>query len=178
MKNTQAWGWLAAGVLALGLNGVYHDCGAAWAHRTVGRFISRIEEHSVPVLALAAGRADWLMAKTETETAAVRDQTVSCPVASSVARWKASLLQRSLLQNMGARTQARMARFEEMSGRQEAALARLEAERARIEARAARVRFAPAAFNPAVCPRVRMNIPRVKISVPEMPLEVLGAGPI
>jgi hypothetical protein len=171
MKNTQAWGWLATGVLALGLNGVYHDCGAAWAHRTVGRFINRIEERSVPVLALAAGRADWLMAKTE--TAAVRDETASCRVASSLARLKASLLQ-----NKVARTQASTASFEEMSAREEAALARLEAERARIEAQAARVRFAPAAFNPGLCPRVRVNIPRVKISVPEMHLEALGAGPI
>jgi len=167
MKNIQAWGWLAAGVLALGLNGVYHDCGAAWAHRTVGRFISRIEERSVPVLALAAGRADWLMAKTETTVA--RDETVSCPVA----RLKASLWQ-----DKRVRTQASMARFEEMSAREEAALARLEVERARIEAQAARVRFAPAAFSPAVCPRVWVNVPRVKISVPEMHLEALGAGPI
>ena len=119
MKNTQAWGWLVAGVIALGVNGLYHDCGAAWAHRTVGRFISRIEERSVPVLALAAGRADWLIAKTE--TAAARDETVSWPVA----RLKASLWQN----NKRVRTQASMARFEEMSAREEAALARLEARR-------------------------------------------------
>ncbi len=35
MKTTQGWGWLAAGVLALGLNGIYQDGGAAWAHRIV-----------------------------------------------------------------------------------------------------------------------------------------------
>jgi hypothetical protein len=40
MKTTQAWGWLAAGVLALGLNGIYHDGGAAWAHRAVGRVLT------------------------------------------------------------------------------------------------------------------------------------------
>src|SRR3979409_839004 len=28
MKTTQAWGWLTAGVLALGFNGFYHDVGS------------------------------------------------------------------------------------------------------------------------------------------------------
>jgi hypothetical protein len=41
MKNAQAWGWLAAGVLALGLNGIYQDGGAAWAHRAVTQVMAR-----------------------------------------------------------------------------------------------------------------------------------------
>ena len=42
MKNTQAWGWLAAGVLALGLNGMYQDGGAAWAQRVVNQVTGEI----------------------------------------------------------------------------------------------------------------------------------------
>ncbi len=40
MKTTQGWGWLTAGVLALGLNGIYHDGGAAWAHRIATGLLS------------------------------------------------------------------------------------------------------------------------------------------
>src|SRR6267154_536780 len=60
MKSTQteAWGWLAAGVLALGLNGIYQDGGAEWVRRDVDGIIARIADRSEAVLALAAGRAD------------------------------------------------------------------------------------------------------------------------
>jgi hypothetical protein len=168
MKTTQAWGWLAAGVLALGVNGVYHDGGAAWTQRTVGRFINRIEERSAPILALATGHADWLVTKTKMVT--VGDEPVSCRLATSVARLRASLVQRKM-----ARTEANIGRFEAMSAREEAALARVEAAQARIEARAARVRFTPAAFD-FVCPRVRVSIPRVRISVPEVHVEGVDVG--
>ncbi|MGD0760452.1 MAG: hypothetical protein ABR921_16250 [Candidatus Sulfotelmatobacter sp.] len=39
--KTQAWAWLTAGVVALGLNGFYHDGGAAWAHRIAERVSDR-----------------------------------------------------------------------------------------------------------------------------------------
>ncbi len=65
MKSTQAWGWLAAGVLALGLNGIYQDGGAAWAHRRSDRPDRRSSSRTEAVLALAAGRADWFVAKSE-----------------------------------------------------------------------------------------------------------------
>ena len=47
MKNTYAWGWLAAGVLALGLNGIYQDGGAAWAHRALDQGVARLAESSL-----------------------------------------------------------------------------------------------------------------------------------
>ncbi|MGB8113306.1 MAG: hypothetical protein WCF22_06015, partial [Candidatus Sulfotelmatobacter sp.] len=65
MKSTQAWGWLTAGVLGLGLNGIYHDGGAAWIHRCVEQIASRIEARTGPVLALASGRAEWFLAKAQ-----------------------------------------------------------------------------------------------------------------
>jgi hypothetical protein len=175
MKTTQAWGWLAAGVLALGLNGIYHD-GAAWAHRAVGHVIDRLAERTGPVLALASGRADLFLARTK--MAVATDETSSCRFATAMAR----------VQTRMARTQTGFAHFEVMSARQEAALARLEADRARIEAQLERVRFTPVAFDamkvPVVCPRVRVNSPRVSIpqipvvKVPEVRVEVLSAGPV
>ena len=176
MKSTQAWGWLAAGVLALGLNGFYQDGGAAWAHRAVNQGMAGVSERTEGVLALAAGRADWFVAKSK--MVAARDQTASCRLAAAVVR----------IQTKIARTQGGMARFEAMSAREEAQLARVEAERARIEAQVARVRFAPEAFNPGgisvVCPRVNLNVPHINaprlpmVRIPEIHVEAVGTGPV
>ena len=175
MKTTQAWGWLAAGVLALGLNGFYHDGGAAWAHRIA----DQVAEQSEAMVDLASQRVDGLMGRAN--LVAARDETTSCRLAAAVARFQTKLT----------RTQGGMARFEAMSARQEAALARVEANRARIEAHVARVRMAPVAFNTTtipvvVCPRVHVNVPRVsvlrlpvvKIPAPVVQVEMLGAGPV
>jgi hypothetical protein len=179
MKTTQGWGWLAAGVLALGLNGIYHDGGAAWAHRNLDGVMARIVNQSGAVIALASGRTDRFVANAN--LVAAQEEAPSCRLATAIAR----------VQTKIARTQGGMAHFEAMSARQEAALARVEASRARIEAQFARVRLAPVAFDtveiPVVtCPRVRVNVPRVNI--PELPMvkfpapivqvEVAGAGPV
>ncbi|MFZ1008050.1 MAG: hypothetical protein WAN65_14510 [Candidatus Sulfotelmatobacter sp.] len=154
MKSIQGWGWLAAGGIALGLNGIYHDGGAAWARRNVGQVIERIESRTGPVLAMATGRADWFL--TQAKITAAQEQTASCRAATAVARFQTKL----------ARSETGMARIEEMSAREEAAMARIEANRARIEAQVARARFEPAVFDSVVCPRVRVRVPRVQISAP------------
>lgn len=178
MKTTQAWGWLVAGVLALGLNGFYQDGGAACLHRAVDRMIAHVTERTGPVLALATGRADLFMARTG--VVAARSETGSCRVATAVARVEAKM----------SGNRGEWAAFEATSARQEAAMARVEANRARIEARVAQVRFLPVAFDaakiPVICPRVRVEIPRVRI--PRMPMvripapvvhvETPGAGPV
>jgi hypothetical protein len=156
MKSKQGWGWLVAGVIALGLNGIYHDGGASWARRAIAPVIDRIEEQAGPVLAMAAGQADWFMAKTQAVRAS--EETASGRVATAVAHT-------SLQKSEVARARAK-ARIDVMSAREEAAMARIEANRARIEARMDRVRFEPAVFNPVVCPRVRVSVPRVQISTP------------
>jgi len=171
MKTTQAWGWLAAGVLALGLNGLYHDGGAAWAGRAVDRVIECIAERSQPVLALATGRVDRFVAKARME--ASRSESVSCRVGTLVA-----CLRSSLSQENSAGAADGFARIEEMSAREEAALDRWEANRSRIEAKINRVRIAPADFNPVMCPRLRVSVPRVHISVPVVHVDPFGAGPI
>jgi len=161
MKTTQAWGWLAAGVVALGLNGFYQDGGAAWAHRAVDSVVERVADRSGALVELASERVDQVTEKAN--LVATGDEPASCRLASAMARFQTKI----------AATQAGVAHFEAMSARQEAALARVEANRARIEAQAVRVRVAPVAFNalriPVVaCPRVRVNVPRV--NVPRMPM--------
>jgi hypothetical protein len=156
MKTTQAWVWLAAGVVALGLNGFYHDGGAEWARRTVDRVASR----SAAVLALASGRAEQFLSRTQ--LVLTPDEVQSCRVASAIAQ----------LQSRAARGQAGFARVEAMSAREEAAVARLEANRARFEAQVARVQVMPALSAveiPAVCPRRRTKIRQIEIPQIEIP---------
>ena len=178
MKSTQAWGWLAAGVLALGLNGFYQDGGAQWAHQIVDRVASR----SGMVLALASGRTDQFLS--EAGLVAPQDEARSCRVATAIAR----------LQTRVARGQSGFARVEAMSAREEAAVARLEANRARIEEQVARVRFVSAMSVVRIppCPRVSVKVPRIRLQHIEMPqihipevnipalpaLPGMGAGPV
>jgi hypothetical protein len=184
MKTTQGWGWLATGVLALGLNGVYLDGGGAWAHRNVDGVVARMVNQSEAVIALASGRADRFV--TNASMVAARDETASCRLATAMARFQTRMSQTKMAQ-----TQSGMARFEAMSAGQEEAFARMEANRARIEAHVARVRLAPVVFqsitSPVVaCPRVRVhmnvNVPRVQVPVMSIPAPVvdveMGAGPI
>jgi len=167
---TQAWGWLAAGVLASGLNASYHDGGLQRVHQIADRF----EHNTATVVALASGRADQFLAEARLMTA--RDQTASCPLTRV-----RSMIERS------------PAVLEVMSARDEGQLVRFEANRARIEtriaARTAHLRIATfppmtvkAVSVPVVCPRVRMNIPRppmIKMPVmPEIHIESSSAGPV
>jgi hypothetical protein len=173
MKTKQAWGWLIAGVLALGLNGFYHDGGAEWA-RQVG---DRVVYSSAAVVALASGRADQFLEQVKVVVA--RDETHSCPLGRAVAR----------IQTKMARADKGLAQFEAMSAREEAELARAEADRARIEALAARSEFAtfvePMTFHEpglsVICPRVRVNTPRmpmIKMRAPVVHVVTVGAGPL
>jgi hypothetical protein len=175
MKTNQGWGWLAAGVLALGLNGVYQDGGAARAHRV----LDRVADRSGALVDMASGTVDQWMERVE--LVAARGETTSCKLATAMAR----------LQTGMARTQTGWAHLEAMTARQEAATARVEANRARIEARVARVRLAPMAFDavriPVVaCPRVRVKVPIVKfpqlpmvrVPAPVMDVHLVGAEPI
>jgi hypothetical protein len=157
MKSTQAWGWLTAGVLALGLNGMYHDGGGAWAHRNMDRLFAHISDPSRAVIALASGRADWFAAKSGSVSA---QEETSFRFNTTVARV------RSKVALSGSN------RFEMIAAREEAAMGRMEASPARMEARADRIRVA--AFNPVICPRVRVRVPRVDVSVPGVHIETVS----
>jgi hypothetical protein len=170
--KTQAWAWLTAGVVALGLNGIYHDGGAAWAHQIAGR----ISDRSDFVVQRVSERADQLVA--EVRMAVVRNETASCPLSTALADFQTRIAQ-TKAQNQSRFAQIKIARFDQMTAREEAQAARLEASQARAEARvqarvdmqAARMSFAPAAFERVVidpvkirvaCPRVRVNVPAVR----------------
>jgi hypothetical protein len=179
MKTNQAWGWLAAAVLAAGLNASYHDGGLQWAHR----FAEQVGHNSAAVLDLASGRADQFLSEARLLTA--RNETASCRWATTLAR----------VQTRIAQSQAGVEHFNLMSAREEAQLGRLEANRARMEAeiatqtahfRIATANFAPLALKaipaPAACPRVRVNIPKLpmmKLPVaPQIHIVVAGTGPV
>jgi len=176
MKITQAYAWLAAGVLAAGLNASYHDGGLQRVHEMV----DRVERNSAAVLTLASGRADQFLSEVRWLTA--REQTASCPLSTTLARVQTRLGQSEL-----ARAQSRFDHFEAMADRKQA---RMEANRARIEAQIVRIQVPAVAFKPMVfstprlseCPRVRVSMPRLpRIQVPEIPVirvETASAGPI
>jgi hypothetical protein len=174
--KTQAWGWLAAAVLAAGLNSSYHEGGMQWAHQIV----DRAGHNTGAVLALATGRADQFL--TEARMLNVERHETQCPLAAAMAKVQSSIDQ----------SQSEFDGFQAMSDREQAQLDRLEANRARIEAQVqaklARVRFVEANFNPVVvqvpkitCPRVRVNIPRmprIGVPAPAVHLEYSGPGPV
>jgi hypothetical protein len=182
--KTQAWAWLTAGVVALGLNGFYLDGGVAWAHRIA----DRISDRSDFVVQRVSDRADQFLA--EVRMSAGRNETASCPLSTALAGFQSRMARSRFAQNQTRFAQTKIAGFERMTAREEAQAARLEASRARAEARVearvdaqvARMSFAPAAFERVVmdpvkirvvCPRVQVNVPAVRIpvvNIPRMPV--------
>ena len=192
--KTQAWGWLAAAVLAAGLNSSYHNGGLQWAHEIA----DRVGHNTGAVLALATGRADQFLAEARLLNAdrsadttvdvdadkadAAENDSPQCPFSMAMAQ-----VQRGFDQS-----QARFDGFQALSDREQARWARLEAKRVRIEnavrARVARVRIQTADFNPVAvelprleCPRVRVHIPRIpriQVPAPQSHVDYSGPGPV
>lgn len=173
----EAWGWLAAAVLAAGLNASYHDGGLHWVHRIAGR----VGDSTTAVLALATGNAEGFL--TEARRIELHQQRASCPLEAAVTEVQDGL------DVMTVPVRSEFARLEVMSARNRVRLARLEANRARIEAEVDHLRIPDMAVKPvvvavptvSVCPRVRVNIlrmPRVRMyPVPQMRVDT-GAGPV
>jgi hypothetical protein len=197
--KTQAWGWLAAAVLAAGLNSSYHNGGLEWAHEIV----NSAQHNTNAVLALATGRADRFLAEArmlqldrrqdgalDADDTAVNVEVRHCPLAAAIAR----------AQNSFDQSQAEFDDVQALSAREQAKLARLEANRARIEAQVdaklagmefARNKFRIADnfsstdidFDPVVvqvprihCPRVHVampHIPRVRVQIPRIEVPVV-----
>src|SRR5579864_2827981 len=169
--KTQALGWLAAAVVAAGVNASYHQGGLEWAHRIA----DQVGHNTEAVMALATGRADRFLE--EAQVVKAQDQVASCRFATAMAR----------VQSRIARSEAGFEGFEAISAREEAQLARLEANRARIEARVARIHIPAVAVTPVVvrvpkvdvCPRVHVNLPQIRVpEVPTVHIDVPGAGTI
>jgi hypothetical protein len=88
MRSEKGWYWLAAGVLALGLNGAYQDGQLGWVHCLANRattVIERFSQRSLHTLAMA----EWMLGRTpETvgRTEAAFQQMQSKMVAERVAQ--------------------------------------------------------------------------------------------
>jgi len=196
--KTQAWGWLAAAVLAAGLNSSYHEGGMQWAHEIA----DRVEHNTGAVLALATGRADQFLAEAgmvKVDSAADTASGVEhsqCPFSAAMERAQSAFDQ----------SQVDFDRFQALSQRQQAKLARMEANRARIEAqlqaKLARIRFADNNFNYSFAddtdftpvlvrvpqircqrvriatPRVHVNVPRIQVPAPVVHIDNSEQGPI
>jgi hypothetical protein len=171
MNTTKGWGWLTAGVLALGLNGIYQDGGAVWAHRIASRMVYG----SVGGMNLTSDGTNEFLERAR--MVAARNRALSCPLAAAMARVQEGI----------ARGQSGFARLDAMSAAGDARMAWLEANRAQIEAQMASVQLDEASFNPIVvksvlakwesvpvgCPRIRVNVPRVNVHVaPIMPVSL------
>jgi hypothetical protein len=184
VMKSKAYGWLAAAVLAAGLNASYHDGGLQWAHQVV----DEVGHSSAAVLALAAGHADQFLAEArlvsnqiaanenasdriastrmaakrtaESRMVAERDETHSCPWARAMAR----------LRSKTTRTESNSARVEAMADRERAKeqvdLDLLQASQERMQARivaesdrirAAATAFSPASFRPATMKTVELR---------------------
>lgn len=180
-------GWLAAGVLAAGLNASYHNGGLEWAHRVV----NRVQDRAEMVLALATGDLNQFVAHahmtegrfTEARLARVREENSPCRLSLALAQVQHAIPDAALT----------VAQFDRMSAREQAQLDRLSARRVRMQNQLSRIEIPAVAFRPVMvkvssevqaCPRVRVNIPRIvvpHITVPAMPqvhVEMAGAGPV
>ncbi len=165
--KTKAWGWLMAGVVALGLNGLYQDGGFEWAHQ----IIDRVSRDSGAVIALATGRADRFLA--EVRVVSAQREAAACPMSIEKVRIQTKM------PDFG----KGFDRFEVMSARQEEQFAKMEAARARMEAKMAHLRIPAVTVNSVelpslpltVCPRLRVSVPRPpKIRVPATPVVHIG----
>lgn len=178
--KTQAWAWLTAGVVALGLNGFYHDGGAGWAHQVAAGISDRADS----VIERVSGRAEQLVA--EARMAAdrevidrgamdrgeiAREEATSCPFSKARSRVRARI----------ARTQTAVAHFDAMSAREQAQMDRWQTVQDRIQARVqseidrqtARMRVTRTGTDPVeirvACPRVQVNVPAVRIPEVRIP---------
>src|SRR5215475_10441809 len=119
--KTQAWGWLAAAVLAAALNSSYHNGGLQWAHEIA----ERVEHNTGAVLALATGRADQFLAEARmlnadrTIESAMDTEAPQCPFATTT-----SDLQDSFDKSQE-ELQSKFDRFQAISDREQARLERL-----------------------------------------------------
>ena len=171
--KAQAFGWLAAGVLAAGLNASYHNGGLEWAHRIA----DKVSYDTNAVLALATGNADRLYS--QARMARVGEESSPCRLSLAMAR----------VQNAIPRSSAAFAQFDRFSDRQKfsSTACRRAApgwKQGSYAFNLPEIAVTPVVVNVPdvhVCPRVRVNVPRVSVKAPEVPeihIEMPSADPI
>jgi hypothetical protein len=183
----QAWGWLAAGVLAAGLNASSFDGGLQRAHRIADHVV----ESSGAVLALFTGQTNQFL--TQARLLAARDQTSMCSLTTMIARVKSAVIDQIASSQSNASPQGiEIAKL--MAARPDAQFPRTQTRRARmneeIAARTAHFRvmaaFAPVVLKPlpvpATCSRIRVSVPAIPVirmpATPTLHLETASTDPI
>jgi hypothetical protein len=151
---TQAWYWLAAGVLALGLNGYYQDGGLLQIHRLADSAKSTIAESRVHFSKAAT------LAEVFAERPRCERQAPSGAVTAMIPRQtqaRRAELQERLEEMQAARVQARIARLQQV-------LAQRELQRAQVEWQDGRI----SVVNDAG--QVQLTLPGVEVNVPQEPV--------
>lgn len=154
----KAWYWLAAGVLALGLNGYYQDGGLGPLHKlaertTIAVANARAQFSEVATLAEVALAAH---AQARYERPAPAVVAVTPEVIPAEAQAQLAQLQGRLEAMQSAGVQAQMARSQEV-------MVRRELQRAQVELRNGRLAVLTDQG------QVRVALPRVEIAVPQGP---------
>jgi len=157
----QAWYWLAAGVLALGLNGYYQDGGFQGLHRLATGTSLAVNQARAQIGQIATLAemtiADHAQVRCERPAPAVVAKAVAIPGGTQV---RLAQLQERLQTMQAARVQARMARLQEV-------IARREMQRAQVEIQNGRI----AVLSDQGQVRVTLPpLPRVQVSVPQGPV--------
>jgi hypothetical protein len=157
----QAWYWLAAGVLALGLNGYYQDGGFQGLHRLATGTSLAVNQARAQIgqIATLAEMAMAEPAQSRSERpapAVVAVKALAIPVGTQA---RLAQVQERLQTMQAARVQARMARLQEV-------IARREMQRAQVEIQNGRI----AVLSDQGQVRVTLSpLPRVQVSVPHSP---------
>lgn len=163
----QALGWLAAGVLAAGLNSSYHNGGLEWAHRIA----DRVGHESNAVLALATGNADRFYSEArlqEARLARVGEENSSpCRLSLAMAKVQDAvpLSTVTFAQSEGW--------TEQLTDREQAQLDRQAARRARMQAQSARIEIPEIEVPEIQIPEIQVpavRVPAVRVSEIHVPV--------
>lgn len=120
MRTDKAWYWLAAGVLALGLNGAYQDGQLGWAHVLAGRATAAVEratlrgQHFVAMAEIMLGREPQAFGRTQAAIERIQNRMVCDRVARAQRQMAMAQVREQLAQ---ARVQQKMAMVQMKMGR-------------------------------------------------------------
>ena len=120
MRTDKAWYWLAAGVLALGLNGAYQDGQLGWAHVLANRATAAVEraslrgQHFVAMAEIMLGREPQAFGHTQAAVQRIQNRIVCDRVAQAQRQMAMAQVREQLAQ---ARVQQKMAMVQMKMGR-------------------------------------------------------------
>lgn len=129
---TQAWYWLAAGVLALGLNGYYQDGGLRQVHRLADSAVTTIAEARTHVSQAATPAQVTFAEGSRWERSAPPSIVAFSPNIPPQAQARLAHLQERLGEMQATRVQVRLARLQRVIAEREMQRAQVEWQHGRI----------------------------------------------